>query len=398
MASEAKTGERDRLAAGAGGAPRTMAIGGRRGAASASSTSTALWHRRHAPGERPRALVRMRLRLHQLPGAGSRRTVPANEPSRPPRESDQCTSSSSGVAGWARPWPATSIDGATRWPSSTSGRGLQPPAGATSAGRPSPASASTATACSRPGIEQAGAVAAVTNGDNSNILVARVARETFGIERVVARIYDPRRAAIYQRLGIPTVATVAWTTERVLRRILPDEAGGRVDRPERPGVAGRADRSPAPGPGHPLVRARGAGRGPGRRRSAASAWPSPARRPRRPGGRRASTSPWPATRSTPSTRLPGRRTGQGRALMRVVIAGGGSVGRFIAEQLHEAGHEVLIIDNDPAVVRSAERVQRARRASPGSRPTPARSRSWPRPRSTRPTSSPPSPATTRTTS
>jgi trk system potassium uptake protein TrkA len=74
------------------------------------------------------------------------------------------------------------------------------------------------------GIEQAGALAAVTSGDNSNIMVARVARETFGIEKVVARIYDPRRAAIYQRLGIPTVATVAWTTERVLRRILPDEA------------------------------------------------------------------------------------------------------------------------------------------------------------------------------
>jgi trk system potassium uptake protein TrkA len=73
------------------------------------------------------------------------------------------------------------------------------------------------------GIERAHAVAAVTSGDNSNIMIARVARETFGVERVVARIYDPRRAAIYQRLGIPTVATVAWTTERVLRRILPDE-------------------------------------------------------------------------------------------------------------------------------------------------------------------------------
>jgi trk system potassium uptake protein TrkA len=73
------------------------------------------------------------------------------------------------------------------------------------------------------GIRDADAVAAVTSGDNSNIMIARVARETFGVERVVARIYDPRRAAIYQRLGIPTVATVAWTTERVLRRILPDE-------------------------------------------------------------------------------------------------------------------------------------------------------------------------------
>lgn len=73
------------------------------------------------------------------------------------------------------------------------------------------------------GIERAGALAAVTNGDNSNILVARIARETYGIERVVARIYDPRRALIYQRLGIATVATVRWTTDQVLRRLLPGE-------------------------------------------------------------------------------------------------------------------------------------------------------------------------------
>jgi trk system potassium uptake protein TrkA len=75
------------------------------------------------------------------------------------------------------------------------------------------------------GIDQADALAAVTNGDNSNILVARVAREAFQVPRVVARIYDARRAAIYERLGIPTVATVQWSTERVLRRILPDTAG-----------------------------------------------------------------------------------------------------------------------------------------------------------------------------
>ena len=75
------------------------------------------------------------------------------------------------------------------------------------------------------GIEQAGALAAVTNGDNSNIVVARVAREAFSVERVVARIYDQRRAAIYERLGIPTVATVQWTIDRVLRRILPDTGG-----------------------------------------------------------------------------------------------------------------------------------------------------------------------------
>jgi trk system potassium uptake protein TrkA len=71
------------------------------------------------------------------------------------------------------------------------------------------------------GIEHADSVAAVTSGDNSNILIARVARENFGIEKVVARIYDPQRAAVYQRLGIATVATVSWTVERVLRRILP---------------------------------------------------------------------------------------------------------------------------------------------------------------------------------
>src|SRR5437016_7961583 len=71
------------------------------------------------------------------------------------------------------------------------------------------------------GIDRAGALAAVTNGDNSNILTARIARETFGIERVVARIYDPRRALIYQRLGIPKVATVSWTTDQVLRRLMP---------------------------------------------------------------------------------------------------------------------------------------------------------------------------------
>jgi trk system potassium uptake protein TrkA len=75
------------------------------------------------------------------------------------------------------------------------------------------------------GIERAGALAAVTNGDNSNIVVARVAREAFQVDRVVARIYDQRRAAIYERLGIPTVATVQWTIDRVLRRILPDAGG-----------------------------------------------------------------------------------------------------------------------------------------------------------------------------
>lgn len=75
------------------------------------------------------------------------------------------------------------------------------------------------------GVEKASALAAVTNGDNSNIVVARVASERFDVPRVVARIYDPRRAAIYERLGIPTVATVDQTIEQALRRLLPAASG-----------------------------------------------------------------------------------------------------------------------------------------------------------------------------
>jgi trk system potassium uptake protein TrkA len=77
------------------------------------------------------------------------------------------------------------------------------------------------------GIRRADAFAAVSSGDNSNIIAARVARETFGIEKVVARIYDPGRAEVYQRLGITTVATVKWTADQVLRRLLP--AGAEPD-------------------------------------------------------------------------------------------------------------------------------------------------------------------------
>jgi trk system potassium uptake protein TrkA len=76
----------------------------------------------------------------------------------------------------------------------------------------------------RAGIERAGAFAAVSSGDNSNIISARVARETFGIDRVVARIYDAKRAAVYERLGIPTIATVPWTTDRFLRTLIGDRS------------------------------------------------------------------------------------------------------------------------------------------------------------------------------
>ena len=72
------------------------------------------------------------------------------------------------------------------------------------------------------GIDRADALVAVTNGDNSNIMIARVGRERFKVQRVVTRIYDPKRAEIYERLGIATVATVKWTAERIMRRIVAD--------------------------------------------------------------------------------------------------------------------------------------------------------------------------------
>lgn len=74
------------------------------------------------------------------------------------------------------------------------------------------------------GIKEASAVAAVTGGDNSNILAARIAKETFQIPNVVARIQDPRRAVLYQQLGIQTVASVSWATEQVMRRLFPSES------------------------------------------------------------------------------------------------------------------------------------------------------------------------------
>jgi trk system potassium uptake protein TrkA len=104
----------------------------------------------------------------------------------------------------------------------------------------------------RAGIDRADAFAAVSSGDNSNIIAARVARETFGIQQVVARIYDPGRAEVYQRLGITTVATVKWTADQVLRRLLP--AGAEPDFRDPSGTI-RLDQVPIPEPwvGHRTV-------------------------------------------------------------------------------------------------------------------------------------------------
>ena len=72
------------------------------------------------------------------------------------------------------------------------------------------------------GIREADGFAAVSSGDNSNILAARVVRETYGLNNVVARIYDQGRAEVYERLGVPSVATVRWAADQVLRRLLPE--------------------------------------------------------------------------------------------------------------------------------------------------------------------------------
>ena len=79
------------------------------------------------------------------------------------------------------------------------------------------------------GVENAYAFAAVSDGDNSNILAARVVRETYGVENVVARIADPGRAEVYRRLGIPTVAPVPWTSQQILARILPADMGSEYE-------------------------------------------------------------------------------------------------------------------------------------------------------------------------
>jgi len=65
------------------------------------------------------------------------------------------------------------------------------------------------------GIEQADAFAAVSSSDNANIVAARIARQIYHVPRVVARLFDPRRAEIYQRLGLRTISTTTWGAERI---------------------------------------------------------------------------------------------------------------------------------------------------------------------------------------
>ncbi|MDP9405414.1 MAG: TrkA family potassium uptake protein [Actinomycetota bacterium] len=83
------------------------------------------------------------------------------------------------------------------------------------------------------GVKRAQAFVAVTSGDNSNVVSARTAKDRYGVERVVARIYDPQRAVIYERLGITTIASARWTAEAAMRALLPE--GERIEGSIGPG-------------------------------------------------------------------------------------------------------------------------------------------------------------------
>jgi trk system potassium uptake protein TrkA len=134
------------------------------------------------------------------------------------------------------------------------------------------------------GIDRAHAFAAVSSGDNSNIIAARVARETFGLDNVVARIYDANRRRSTRSSASPTVATVRWTADQVIRRLLPEGEDTEWRDPSGPGRARRAGLLPrlARPPDHP---ARGRHRQPGRAADPARRGDAPARRQRPAGGR-----------------------------------------------------------------------------------------------------------------
>jgi trk system potassium uptake protein TrkA len=71
-------------------------------------------------------------------------------------------------------------------------------------------------ALKKAGIERADAFLSVTSGDNSNVVSATIAKDVYRVPKVVARIYDPRRAEIYRKFGIPTVASVTWAANEIL--------------------------------------------------------------------------------------------------------------------------------------------------------------------------------------
>ena len=198
------------------------------------------------------------------------------------------------------------------------------------------------------GIERADAFAAVSSGDNSNIISARLARETFGVSRVVARIYDQRRAEVYERLGIPTVATVRWTADRMLRHLVPEgnvevfrdptSTVSIVEVPRAPGLdrpAAATSLEEATGARVAYLMRFGIGTLP----TASTVLQD---------GDQVFMLVTDDIAGAVDRRSPRRRR-EGRALtMRVAIAGAGNVGRSIAQELIGNGHQVMLIERQPA--------------------------------------------------
>lgn len=82
----------------------------------------------------------------------------------------------------------------------------------------------------RAGIEQADAFAAVTNGDNRNILAAQIAKEIFHVGRVITRIYDPIREAAYREFGLETLCTTTLSSQIIRDYFVPRQGGERRER------------------------------------------------------------------------------------------------------------------------------------------------------------------------
>ena len=201
------------------------------------------------------------------------------------------------------------------------------------------------------GIKEADAFVAVSSGDNSNIVSARVALEHYHVPKVVARIYDPRRAEIYEKLNIPTVATTTWGIKQIQLMLF-------HDRQEVRESLGGGDlvRLRVPVPAHLVgktisdVNTRREDLG--RRASRGGGGFIPHRREHVP-DRGLARGHHGEGRHGSAGRDHGC-TGRRPPLMRVVVTGGGAVGRHLASDLADRGHTVTLIDQDPDVVQKVK--------------------------------------------
>ena len=188
------------------------------------------------------------------------------------------------------------------------------------------------------------AFVAVSSGDNSNIVSARVALENFHVPKVVARIYDPRRADIYERLNIPTVATTRWGVKQIQLMLFHDRqeiretlGGGELLRMRMvaPHMVGKPVMS-FNVPGKILLA--GVSRGGG------------GFLPTEESTLQAGDYLVDAHQGRHGRARRGLRAGRGAPLMRVIVTGGGAVGRHLSVDLVERGHEVTLIEQDRGLV------------------------------------------------